>query len=100
MTVRRVHLGPAPGDETGGGLGTCRAYLLAVRLVVGDEPAGASLRVVRTPADREHPFEVACEFDPANEAAAEYARRCERNAPSTWAAAGLTRPVDSPARVR
>ena len=102
MTARRVHLGSAPSEERSGGegLGACRTYLLAVRLVVGDEPAGASLRVVRTPRECERPYEVVCEFDPASAAAAEYAARCGRDAPSTWAAAGLTRPVDSPARVR
>lgn len=76
------------------------AYRLAVRLVLGDEPPGAELRVVPTPTDRPHPFEVAYEYDPGDAAAVAYAALCRTSAPSTWAAAGLTAPEDEPVRGR
>lgn len=67
-------------------------YRAAIRLTLGDEPAGAALRVLRTPPDRAIPYEVACVYAPADPEAAAYAERCRRFTPDTWAAAGLTAP--------
>lgn len=95
------YLGAEPRAEAAvGTYAGCRLYLLAVRLVVGDEPPGAALTVAPAPPGRPHPFEVAVAYDPADPAAAAYARRCREQAPDTWAAAGLDRPVDSPRRMR
>ena len=67
----------------------CRRYQAAIRLVLGDEPAGARLTVRSQSHDYGRYYECAVVFDPSNEAAREYAERCERQAPTTWAAAGM-----------
>lgn len=96
MTAGSVRLGSGPrGEPTPADLAealrVCRAYRLAFRLLLGDEPAGARL-VVAPSLDAESPFELACEFDPADPAAAAYAGACGRAEIDTWAAAGLPAP--------
>jgi hypothetical protein len=79
---------------------TAQAYRAAIRMVVGDEPIGAYLRVLRTPLDYADPFEVAIEFDPSIGPARDYAQRCRDYAPTTLAAAGMSDPNDRPQRSR
>lgn len=96
-----AYLGAGPADEpVVGTYAACGLYRAAVRLVFGDEPPGAELRVAPAPAGRDHPFELAVVYDPADPAAAGYARRCAEQPLPTWAAAGLEPPVDTPGRVR
>jgi hypothetical protein len=101
MTTRVEWLGAKPADEAAtadsrAAVGVCRRYQAAVRLVLGDEPAGAVLRVLPAPPDRTHPFELAVEYDPTLPAAVAFAERCRTSAPSTWAAAGLDAPDNGP----
>jgi hypothetical protein len=101
MTTELVWLGVAPGGEppeaweradADAVLRVALRYRVAIRLILGDEPAGVALRVLRTPADRAIPYEVACVYAPADPEAVAYADRCRRFTPDTWAAAGLTAP--------
>lgn len=103
MTTATVWLGAAPRDEPGPGdtdpgdaLRVARAYRLAVLMVAGDPPPGATLRVLRAPDDHPALYEVACEYDPADPAAVDYAGWCRVTAPSTWAAAGMDEPAVGP----
>lgn len=45
-------------------------------------------------------FEVVCEYDGDNPDAANYAARCDGDAPTTWAAAGMTPPGTPPPGLR
>lgn len=100
--MERYFLGPAPSDESCAQLGgddyeerakaECRQYVAAIRIVCGDPPDGAKLRMVSQPHDFGLYWEVVVEFDPNDRAAREYAARCDAQAPTTWAAAGLEPP--------
>jgi hypothetical protein len=102
MHKELVYLGLAPANEACVQIGDpdyaakamadCRRYIEAIRQVVGEEPEGAALRIKRAIHDFGTYFEVACEYDPTCEAAADYAFRCDRDAPTTWAEAGLPAP--------
>ena len=76
-TTSTVWLGARPGEERArpdsDPLRTTLAYRTAIRMVVGDEPIGAYLRVLRTPLSHTDPFEVAIEFDPTLTEARTYA---------------------------
>ncbi len=98
-----VCLGAAPADEPRTGGDPLRLALtdrLAVRRVVGDEPDGARLLILRTPRTWPDPVQVACEYDPTDPPAAASAERCRACAPSTRAAAGMDAPDDGAARGR
>jgi hypothetical protein len=100
--TERYHLGPAPVEESCAQLGQddyenqakaeCRTYIAAIRIVCGDPPDAANLRMVSQPHDFGLYWEVVVEFDPSNRKACEYAARCDEQAPTTWAAAGLEPP--------
>jgi hypothetical protein len=102
MWTDTVYLGPAPAEEDCAQVGRtdyeeraraeCLAYIEAIRKVVGAEPDGARLRVKRQAHDFGSYLEVVCEFDGNNRDAAEYAARCDAEAPTTWEAAGMTAP--------
>ena len=62
----------------------CAAYRSQLRRVFGEEPDGARLKIKGNSHDFGTYFEVACYFDPENEAAATYAYRCEAEAPAQW----------------
>ena len=92
-----LHLGTGPRDEPtptdpATALRVGRAYRVAFRVLLGDEPAGARLLVLPTLAG-ESPFELVCEFDRRVPEAAAYAAACDRAEIDTWAAAGLTDPI-------
>lgn len=65
----------------------------AIRIVLGEKPEGARLRVARESHNYGAYFEEVCEFDAGNETAATYAMRCDAEAPTEWALAGLPAPV-------
>ena len=81
---------PIPADE-GEAFRACAAFRSAFRMLLGDEPGGACLRVVRD-TDGDAHFHLVCEFDPNDAEAARYAAACGRTEIDTWAA-GLTAPT-------
>jgi hypothetical protein len=103
MWTERVYLGPTPAEETAARVGhenyeqqaqvECRAYIEAIRKVLGVEPEGARLVVSRQEREFGDYYEVVCEYDAETPDAAQYAARCEEDAPATWAIAGMTVPV-------
>jgi hypothetical protein len=102
MATDVIYLGPAPALEECAQVGSpdyqdralreCRAYAEAIRKVLGPEPEGARLRVVRQEHDFGAYLEVVVEYDGTDEWAARYAARCDAEAPTTWAQAGMTAP--------
>lgn len=103
MTTETYYLGPAPAEETCVQVGDpdyeekakreCTQYIAAIRMVCGDEPLGAKLKIARQPHEFGYYSEVVVAFDPENEAAREYAAKCDESAPSTWEAAGMEPPT-------
>ena len=99
----KYHLGAAPAEESCAQVGSdgyderakaeCRAYIAAIQMVCGDPPPGAKLRVEWADHDFGRYAEVVVAFDGNDREAAEYAARCDTQAPPTWAAAGMTAPV-------
>jgi hypothetical protein len=90
-------LGAAPAEEDCAQVGSsdyarraideCRRYIDAIRKVWGPEPEGARLTVKSQSHDFGTYYEVAVVFDGTIKAAAEYAVKCDRDAPKTWAEA-------------
>jgi hypothetical protein len=62
----------------------CRRFIQLIREKLGPEPEGARLAHKSFPHDFGDYLEVVCYFDPAVEAAVDYAHRCESDAPATW----------------
>jgi hypothetical protein len=99
----KYHLGPAPAEEACAQVGSdgyeerakaeCRAYIAAIQMVCGDPPPGAMLRVEWADHDYGRYAEVVVAFDGNDREAAEYAARCDAQAPTTWEAAGMTAPA-------
>ena len=89
-----ITLRPVPAAESGAQAGDsgyaeiafleCRRYIALLRLALGPEPDGARLRVRRSDIDFDPYIDVVVEYDDQNPAASEYARRCERDAPTRW----------------
>ena len=89
-----LDIGSSPPDESCAQIGTddyfprarreCRAYVAQLRRVLGAEPTGAHLIVKSHPHDFGTYLSVACEFDPSNQIAVEYAYRCESQGPQEW----------------
>ena len=61
-----------------------RAYIGLLRRLFGEEPDGARLSVKSHPHDFGTYLTVVCFFDPTSASAADYASRCEAEAPSEW----------------
>jgi hypothetical protein len=61
-----------------------RAYIGQLRRMFGDEPDGARLSTKSHPHDFGTYLTVICFFDPHIQAAAEYAWRCDAEAPLEW----------------
>jgi hypothetical protein len=70
----------------------CRSFIEAIRKVCGREPEGARLTIKGQPHDFGTYFECAVIFDGDNHAAAEYAIKCENQAPTRWEDAGMSPP--------
>jgi len=89
-----ITLRPAPAAEPCARVGDsgyaeiaflqCRRYIALLRLAIGPEPDGARLRVRRSDTDFDPYIDVVVEYDDRNPAAAAYALRCERDAPTRW----------------
>ena len=65
----------------------CRAYLELLRRALGPEPPGARLSVKSNLHDFGSYLSVVCYFNPNDEAAMNYALRCESDGPKEWDAA-------------
>lgn len=105
MSEAVYFLGPAPAGETCAQVGDpdyaekaaleCRQYIAAIRMVCGNEPPGARLKVQWSDHDFGRYAEVVVAFNPDDPLAAEYAARCDEQAPTEWAAAGMEGPEQS-----
>ncbi len=62
----------------------CRGYIALLRRSLGEEPTGASLAVKSNVHDFGNYLSVVCYFDPANDAARDYALKCEAQGPLQW----------------
>lgn len=92
--MEKYYLGPAPADEECVQVGAenyeelarceCRAYIAAIKAVCGEPPEGALLRIERQHHDYGPYIEVVVQFDPENCEAADYAARCDEQAPTRW----------------
>jgi hypothetical protein len=98
-----VYLGSAPAEEPCAQVGEpdypeaskaeCRAFIQAIKRVCGEPPEGAVLRIVSQSHDFGSYRECAVEYDGDNREAAEYAQKCDEDAPTTWAEAKMEAPV-------
>ena len=89
-----IDIGPTPAEEDCAQVGSpdyhtkarpeCIRFIDLIRKVLGPEPEGATLQVKSNPHDFGSYLSVVCYFDDANEAASEYAYRCEEAAPTRW----------------
>jgi hypothetical protein len=94
-----TYCGSAPPDEPCAQVGAddyhdkaraeCKAWRDALRKAFGPEPEGARLTIKSNPHDFGSYLEVVCFFDPENEAAVNYAFKCEGEGPATWEEAGV-----------
>jgi hypothetical protein len=62
----------------------CRVYISQLRRMFGEEPDGARLSIKSNPHDFGTYWSVVCYFDAGNQAAADYAYRCEGESPQQW----------------
>ena len=62
----------------------CKVYIALLRRVLGDEPPGARLSIKSHAHDFGNYLSVACSFDDAEQAAVDYAFRCEAGGPEYW----------------
>jgi hypothetical protein len=105
MWTDRVYLGSGPAEENIAQVGSpnyeerahaeCRAFIEAIKKVVGEPPLGARLKIVRQAHDFGSYIEVACEYQGENRAAAEYAAACDDKSPTRWEDAGMESPGSS-----
>jgi hypothetical protein len=89
-----IDLGCAPSMESCAQVGSenywsrsqreCKAYIGQLRRLLGNEPYGATLRTKSNPHDFGTYLSVVCFFDASNNAAIEYAFRCEAQGPQEW----------------
>ncbi len=90
----KVYLGPAPAEEECVQLGSddydrrarkeCREYIAAIIAVCGEPPEGARLKVEAQAHDFGSYYEVVCQYDGNDPAAATYAATCDERAPQRW----------------
>lgn len=62
----------------------CQTYVRQLKRELGDPPAGARLRLRSNQHDLGAYFSVVCEYDTNDEAAIEYAVKCDTEAPGNW----------------
>jgi hypothetical protein len=89
-----IDIGSSPSEEDCAQVGTdgyyprarreCRAYIALIRRTLGDEPPGASLSVKSNEHDFGTYLSVVCYYEPGNEAALDYAFKCESEGPQDW----------------
>lgn len=102
MRYESIGLGPAPAEEdcastldpdfAQANRAECLAYIQAIKRVCGNPPPGARLRISEN--NREYGIyrEVEVVYDSDNQTSAEYARKCDEDAPTTWAEASMEPP--------
>ena len=71
-----------PGYDPAKARAECKAFIGQIRRELGLEPDGARLTVRSNPHDFGTYIEVACVFDDENEAASDYAFKCESTSPN------------------
>jgi len=89
-----ILLGPTPPDENCAQLGEpnyrikaikeCNQYIDLIRQTLGQEPAGAELKIKAFDHDLGVYHEVVCYYDNNKQASLDYALKCESNGPKTW----------------
>ena len=89
-----ISVGPSPAEEPCAQVGDsdyraqalaeCRRFIELIRRTVGMEPPGARLAVKAFPHDFGTYHEVVCYYEEDDEAAGDYAFRCESEAPARW----------------
>ena len=94
MSIEELDIGSAPAYENCAQVGRdgyeerarqeCRTLIHQLRRQIGEEPAHCRLHVKSNPHDFGTYFSVSCSYDPNDEAAVEYAFRCERELPKEW----------------
>ena len=62
----------------------CNRFIELIRRKLGPEPEGAQLSIKSNPHDFGSYYEVVCYYEIDNEAATQYAFRCESDAPANW----------------
>lgn len=62
----------------------CNRFIGVMRKIMGEEPPGAKLAIMSNPHDFGTYLDVVCYFDDQNEAAVDYAARCELEVPEYW----------------
>jgi hypothetical protein len=88
-----INIGSSPSAEDCVQLGTenysqiarteCNRLIALLRRIHGDEPEGASLRIMGFNHDFGRYYEVVCHYDTEKPESEEYAFKCE-NLPDTW----------------
>lgn len=96
-------MGPSPADEQCVEVGDpdyardaraeCRLFIEAIKKICGAPPEGARLVIRSQPHEFGAYLECCVVFDGDNQAAAEYAAKCDEHAPTTWEAAGMEPPA-------
>lgn len=89
-----LNIGSTPAEEDCAQIGSddyaprakaeCKRFIEVIRKKLGNEPAGATLKMKGFPHDFGTYYEVVCEYDENNEKAMNYAFKCESDAPTTW----------------
>ena len=90
-----MNLGSVPCDENCVQVGAehyelmarseCERWIKTLRLTLGDEPEGCRLKIKSFPHDFGSYLEVVCVVqDDTDDAAMNYAFKCESNAPTKW----------------
>jgi hypothetical protein len=97
-----VELGQVPWRETPTPMGDpeyrrnaqreCEAFVWAIRNYLGYEPTGACLTTKAFEHGDGTEYQVVCYFDKHRLDAVDYAHRCERQVPATWADGGVRPP--------
>src|SRR5437016_306951 len=89
-----LDIGSSPPGETCAQVGSddyyprarreCLTYIALLRRVLGEEPIGARLGIRSNPHDFGTYLSVVCYYDAGNQAAIDYALRCESGEPDEW----------------
>jgi hypothetical protein len=94
MAKETLEIGSSPCNEECAQVGSdgyyeraqdeCKRFIALIREKIGKEPEGARLFIKSNAHDFGTYYEVAVKFDPEDQAATEYAYRCESDAPRFW----------------
>ena len=104
MAIEKLSIGGAPCDEECAQTGItndaarlnrleCRAFMVALERKLGAIPEGCELFIKSNPHDFGTYYEVWARYEANDQAAADYAFRCEGEGPATWQEVGMWPPV-------